>query len=48
MAQKVAGYGRRWKKWLAVYGGVAVVAYFILYLLLFHGGAGHAGGGFHY
>jgi hypothetical protein len=33
MAQKMAGYGRNWKKWLAIYAGVAVVAYLILYLL---------------
>jgi hypothetical protein len=48
MAQKMAGYGRKWKKWLAIYAGFAVVAYLILYLLLFHGGASAGGGGFHY
>ncbi len=48
MAQKVAGYGRKWKKWLAIYAAVALVAYVILYLLLFHGGASAGGGGFHY
>ena len=42
------GYGGRWKKWLAIYAGVALVAYLILYLLLFHGGGSAAGGGFHY
>jgi hypothetical protein len=48
MAQKVAGYGRRWKRWLAIYAVVGVVAYLILFLLFFHGGGGSAGGGFHY
>jgi hypothetical protein len=48
MAQKVAGYGRKWKKWLAIYAGVGVVAYLLLFLLFFHGGSASAGGGFHY
>jgi len=32
MAQKMAGYGRKWKKWLAIRGG-AVVAYGAFFLL---------------
>jgi hypothetical protein len=48
MAQKVAGYGRKWKKWLAIYAGVGVVAYLLIFLLFFHGGSAGAGGGFHY
>jgi hypothetical protein len=48
MAQKVAGYGRTWKKWLAIYAGVGVAAYLLIFLLFFHGGSASAGGGFHY
>jgi len=46
MAQKEAGYGRRWKKWLGIYLAVAAVAYLIVYLVFFHHGGG--GGGFSY
>ena len=43
------GYGGKWKKWLAIYVGVGVIAYLILFLLFFHGGGASAGGGgFHY
>ena len=46
MASERSGYGRKWKRWLAIYLAVGAVAYFVLYLALFqHGGAG---GGFHY
>ncbi|MFL5768366.1 MAG: hypothetical protein ACJ758_11060 [Actinomycetota bacterium] len=44
MAQQ--GYGSRWKKWLLVYVGVAIVAYVVIYFAFFHsGGSGSAGGG---
>jgi hypothetical protein len=41
MASKSTGYGRSWKKWLAIYAAVGVVVYLIVYLLFFaHGGGG--------
>lgn len=41
MAHSEAGYRRKWKKWLAIYLAVAVVAYLIVYLAFFsHGGGG--------
>jgi hypothetical protein len=44
-----SGYGRNWKKWIAIYLAVAAVAYFLVYLLFFTGGGGGGGGGgFHY
>jgi hypothetical protein len=46
MAQKEAGYRRKWKKWLAIYLAVAVVGYLIVFLVLF--GHGGGGGGFGY
>jgi hypothetical protein len=39
-----SGYGRKWKRWLAIYLAVGAVAYVFLYVAFFHGG----GGGFHY
>jgi hypothetical protein len=48
MSQKAGGYAGRWKRWLAIYLAVAVVAYVAVYLLFFHHGGGAAGGGFHY
>jgi hypothetical protein len=49
MAQKAAGYGRRWMRWLAIYVGVGAIVYLLAFLLFFHGGgAGAGGGGFHY
>jgi hypothetical protein len=45
MADKGTGYGRNWKKWLAIYAAVAVVVYFIVYLVFFTGGGGGATGG---
>jgi hypothetical protein len=48
MAQKAAGYGRKWMKWLAIYVGVGALAYLLVFLLFFHGGSASAGGGFHY
>ena len=42
MAQQ--GYGSRWKRWLLVYVGVALVAYAVIYFAFFHHG-GSGGGG---
>ena len=41
MAQKEAGYRRKWKKWLAIYLAIAVVVYLIVFLVFFN----HVGGG---
>jgi hypothetical protein len=43
MADKTTGYGGKWKKWLAIYAVVGVVAYLIIYLVFFHHGG--SGGG---
>ena len=40
-----AGYGRKWKKWLAIYAAVGVVVYLIIYLI-FAGGGGGGGVGY--
>jgi hypothetical protein len=45
MARKNSGYGRNWKKWLAIYAVVGVIAYAIIYLLLSTNGGGGGGGG---
>ena len=45
MANKSTGYGRKWKKWLAIYAAVGVVVYLIIYLVFFTGGGGAGGGG---
>jgi hypothetical protein len=45
MANKDTGYGRRWKKWLAIYAVAGVVIYLIVYLVFFSSGGGAAGGG---
>ena len=46
MANRGTGYGRRWKKWLAIYAVAGVVVYLIVYLAFFYdGGGGAAGGG---
>jgi hypothetical protein len=42
MAEKSTGYGRSWKKWLAIYAVVGGVLYLIVYLLFF---ATNSGGG---
>ena len=39
------GYGRQWKKWLAIYAVAGVVIYLIVYLVFFSGGGGGAAGG---
>jgi len=46
MASERSGYGRKWKKWLAIYLAVGAVAYFVIYLAFFAKGGG--AGGFHY
>jgi hypothetical protein len=47
MAQTEAGYRRKWKKWLAIYLAVAVIAYLIVFLVFFrHGGGGGSGIGY--
>jgi hypothetical protein len=48
MADKASGYARGWKRWLAIYAVVGIVAYVAIYLLFVHHGGGSAGGGFHY
>jgi hypothetical protein len=40
MAQRSSGYGRKWKKWLAIYLAVGVVVYLIVYLVFFAHGSG--------
>lgn len=40
MADKTTGYGRKWKKWLAIYAVVGTVAYLIIYLVFFAEGGG--------
>jgi hypothetical protein len=45
MANKDTGYGRNWKKWLAIYAVAGVVIYLIVYLVFFSGGGGSGGGG---
>jgi hypothetical protein len=47
MASKGNGYGRNWKKWLAIYAAVGIVVYLVVYLVFFTsgGGAGAGGGG---
>ncbi|MGZ6546077.1 MAG: hypothetical protein ACXVEI_12245 [Actinomycetota bacterium] len=46
MASERSGYGRKWKRWLAIYLAVGAVAYVVLFFAFFHHGGG--GGGFHY
>ena len=43
MANNSTGYGRNWKKWLAIYAAVGVVAYLIIYLVFIYGGSSAAG-----
>jgi hypothetical protein len=44
MAQKRStGYGRRWRKWLAIYLFAGAVVYLIVYLVFFADGGGVAG-----
>jgi hypothetical protein len=44
VATKKSGYGRSWKKWLAIYAVVAAFAYVIIYLVFFAEGGGSGGG----
>jgi len=46
MAENKKGYGRSWKKWLAIYVAVGAVAYVIIYFVFFAHGSG--GGGYGY
>jgi hypothetical protein len=46
MAHKMTGYGRKWKKWLAIYVAVGAVAYLIVFLVFFHHGGGAGGFGY--
>ena len=46
MASERSGYGRKWKRRLAIYLAVGAVAYVVIYLAFFHHAGG--GGGFHY
>jgi hypothetical protein len=49
MAERRTGYGRKWKKWLAIYAAVGVVVYLIVYFVFFSSGGGAGtGGGFGY
>jgi hypothetical protein len=45
MANKDSGYGRNWKRWLAIYAVAGAVVYLIVYLAFFYDGGGGAGGG---
>jgi hypothetical protein len=45
MANRRTGYGRNWKRWLAIYAAVGVVIYLIVYFLFFYSGGGGAGTG---
>ncbi len=36
------GYGRKWKKWLAIYVAVGAIVYLIVFLVL-HTGSGSGG-----
>jgi hypothetical protein len=45
MARQSTGYGRNWKKWLAIYAVVGVLLYLIVYLAFFAGSGGGASGG---
>lgn len=44
MGSNGSGYGRRWKRWIAIYVAVGAIAYLALYLAFFSGD----GGGFSY
>lgn len=44
-ANKSTGYGREWKKWLAIYAVVGAVVYLIVYFVFIYGGGGAAGSG---
>lgn len=41
--KRTAGYGRSWKKWVAIYAIAGAVVYLIAYLVFFSGGGGTGG-----
>jgi hypothetical protein len=45
MADKSTGYGRNWKKWLAIYAVVGAIVYLIVYVALIYDGGAAGGGG---
>jgi hypothetical protein len=47
MATRKSGYGRSWKRWLAIYLAAGAVVYLIAYLVFFADGGGGGGGGFY-
>jgi hypothetical protein len=44
MTDKNTGYGRNWKKWLAIYAVVGAVVYLIIFLVIAADGGGGLGG----
>ena len=40
MANGSSGYGRNWKKWLAIYLVVGGIVYALVYLVFIRGGSG--------
>ena len=44
--QPKRGYGRKWKKWLAIYLAVGAVVYVVVYFAFLHHGGGGGGGGY--
>ncbi|HKX13789.1 MAG TPA: hypothetical protein VJN19_01240 [Propionibacteriaceae bacterium] len=44
MSQTSSRYGGKWKKWLAIYVAVGLVAYLVIYFVFFAGGGGGGGG----
>jgi len=45
MTDNDTGYGRKWRKWLAIYVVAEVVVYLIVYLAFFYHSGGAAGDG---
>jgi hypothetical protein len=45
MANRRTGYGRNWKKWLAICAALGVVVFFTVYFAFFYSGSGGAGTG---
>jgi hypothetical protein len=45
MAEHSTGYGRRWKRWLAIYLVAGAILYAIVYVLFFASGGSGGGGG---
>ena len=43
MAQRNTGYGRNWKKWVAIYLAAGAIVYFVVYLVFFAHGSGGGG-----